>query len=146
MPLFWDPHPTCSRCRGRKCTSDMTCDICKDWSVAQWEVFVKKRFYSGRRKSHPSGSSLPTAPLPLPPPLLLLKLGTLRRRLLHLPPFLQKGRVGQGSRRASPALALALSPLPPLAIQWERRGGDPRGLWLLGVSVSRLLLPSRGLE
>ena len=29
--------------RGRKCTSDVTCDICKDWSVVQWEVFLKKR-------------------------------------------------------------------------------------------------------
>ena len=40
-----DPHPTCTRCRGRICTMDMTCDICADWSVAQWEQFVKKRSY-----------------------------------------------------------------------------------------------------
>ena len=39
-----DPHPTCTRCRSKVCTTDMTCDICADWSVAQWEQFVKKRF------------------------------------------------------------------------------------------------------
>ena len=40
LPLFRDLHPTCARCRGRKCTSDVTCDICKDWSVPQLEAFV----------------------------------------------------------------------------------------------------------
>ena len=34
-PLFRVPHPTCARCRGRRCSDDMTCDICKDWSVMQ---------------------------------------------------------------------------------------------------------------
>ena len=43
-----------ARCKGIKCTSDMTCDICKDWSVAQWEAFLKRRPYSGRRKHRPS--------------------------------------------------------------------------------------------
>ena len=66
-PLFRDPHPTCARCRGVKCTADVTCDICKDWSVAQWEAFLKKRSYSGRHKSRPSGSALPTVPPTLPP-------------------------------------------------------------------------------
>ena len=28
-----DPHPTCTRCRGKVCTKDMTCDICADWSA-----------------------------------------------------------------------------------------------------------------
>ena len=66
-PIFRDPHPTCARCRGVKCTSDVTCDICKDWSVAQWEAFLKKCSYSGCRKSRPSGSALPTALPPIPP-------------------------------------------------------------------------------
>ena len=58
-----DPHPTCIRCRGRVCTKDMTCDICADWSAAQWEQFVKKRSYKERKKpSRPSGS-VPPAPL-----------------------------------------------------------------------------------
>ena len=66
-PVFRDPHPTCARCRSRKCSFDVTCDICKDWSVAQWEAFLIKCPYSGRRTSRPSGSSLPPAPLPIPP-------------------------------------------------------------------------------
>ena len=65
--LFRDPHPTCARCRGVKCTSDVTCDICKDWSVAQWEAFLKRRPYIERRKKCSSGSALPSAPPTLPP-------------------------------------------------------------------------------
>ena len=66
-PLFRDLHPTCVRCRDTKCSADVTCDIYKDWSVAQWEAFLKKRPYSGHHKIHPSGSALPTAPPTLPP-------------------------------------------------------------------------------
>ena len=55
-----DPHPTCTRCRGRVCTKDLTCDICRDWSPTQWEAFAKKCSYAERKRSaHPSGSSLP---------------------------------------------------------------------------------------
>ena len=44
----------------------MTCDICADWSVAQWEQFVKKRAYKDHKKpSRPSGS-VPPAPLTSP--------------------------------------------------------------------------------
>ena len=65
-PLFRDLHPTCARCRGVKCMANVTCDICKDWSVAHWEAFLRKRSYSGLRKSRPSGADLPTAPPTLP--------------------------------------------------------------------------------
>ena len=54
--LDGDPHPTCPRCRGKICTHDLTCDFCIDWSLAQWELFVKKRAYKDRKKSRPSGS------------------------------------------------------------------------------------------
>ena len=37
-----DPHPTCTRCRGRICTRDMTCDFCAVWSAEQWALFGKK--------------------------------------------------------------------------------------------------------
>ena len=130
-PIFRNPHPICARCRG-KCSSDVTCDICKDWSVAQWEAFLSKRSYSGRRKSCPSGSSLPHAPLPLPSPLpLLQKLGAVCLPS-NLPPFLQRGESLRGSREASSGLALVVFPLSPLALGWERRGGGwgslaPRG-------------------
>ena len=40
-----DPHPTCTRCRGKVCTKDLTCDFCAVWSAEQWELFAKKRSY-----------------------------------------------------------------------------------------------------
>ena len=61
-----DPHPTCTRCRGRVCTMDMTCDICALWSVTQWEQFVKKRTYKDRKKTSRSSGSVPPAPLASP--------------------------------------------------------------------------------
>ena len=56
-----DPHPTCTRCRGKVCTRDLTCDFCAKWSSTQWEAFAKKRSYAQRKHSRPSGS-LPPAP------------------------------------------------------------------------------------
>ena len=56
-----DPHPACTRCRGKICTCDLTCDFCVGWSLAQWEFFAKKRTYKERKKSCPSGS-VPPAP------------------------------------------------------------------------------------
>ena len=53
-----DPHPTCTRCRGRVCTRDMTCDFCAVWSAEQWALFAKKRSYK-ERKHRPSGSAPP---------------------------------------------------------------------------------------
>ena len=50
-PLFRDPHPTCEKCRGRKCSYDTMCDICDGWSVKQWEHFNRKRSYAQRNKS-----------------------------------------------------------------------------------------------
>ena len=43
-----DPHPTCTKCRGKVCTRDMTCDFCAVWSAEQWELFAKKRSYKER--------------------------------------------------------------------------------------------------
>ena len=140
VPLFRDPHRTCARCRGTKCSVDVTCDICKDWSVTQWEAFLKKLPYSGRRKKRPSGSALPTAP-PTPPP----KLDALRLPLVH-PLFFQRGVTVRGSRRVSPVWVLVRSPLPARAVRWERRGEALLGLRLMGAQVIQLLPPSRGLE
>ena len=53
-----DPHPTCTRCRGKVCTRDLTCDFCAVWSAEQWALFSKKRSYK-ERKSRPSGSAPP---------------------------------------------------------------------------------------
>ena len=53
-----DPHPTCTRCRGRVCTRDMTLYFCAVWSAEQWALFAKKRSYK-ERKHRPSGSAPP---------------------------------------------------------------------------------------
>ena len=52
-----DPHPTCTRCRGKVCTKDLTCDFCAVWSAEQWELFSMKRSYKERKR--PSGSVPP---------------------------------------------------------------------------------------
>ena len=52
-----DPHPTCTRCRGKVCTKDLSCDFCAVWSAEQWELFSKKRSYKERKR--PSGSVPP---------------------------------------------------------------------------------------
>ena len=84
-PIFRDLHPTRVRCRGIKCTAAVICDICKDWSVAQWEAFLKHRPYSGRCKKRASGSTLPPASQ-TPPPRLLQRPGTLLFPLGHSRP------------------------------------------------------------
>ena len=56
-----DPHPTCTRCRGKVCTRDMTCDFRVGWSPSQWEAFAKKRAYKDRKRSSRPSGALPTA-------------------------------------------------------------------------------------
>ena len=50
-PLFRDLHPTCTKCRGRSCSSTSTCKTCDGWSLDQWEHFHLKRAYAGCSKS-----------------------------------------------------------------------------------------------
>ena len=40
-----DPHPTCSSCRGRTCTSDNTCVICSAWTPGTWARYNLRRPY-----------------------------------------------------------------------------------------------------
>ena len=78
-----DTHPTCTRCRGRVCTRDMTCDFCAVWSAEQWALFAKERSYK-ERKHRPSGSAPPARRLP-PARKLLLEFRALGLLLLLLP-------------------------------------------------------------
>ena len=59
-PLLRDPLPTCTRCRGRICSSTSTCTICDGWSLVQWEHFRNKRAYAGRSKPSSRHSGNPT--------------------------------------------------------------------------------------
>ena len=65
-PLFRDPHPTCSRCRGRSCSYKSTCKTCDGWSLDQWEHYRLKHAYAGRSKSSSrhAGNPIETASNP----------------------------------------------------------------------------------
>ena len=119
-----DPHPTCTRCRGRVCTKDLTCDICVAWSSAQWKAFAKKRSYTERKRSaRPSGSSLPPAPKTSP-------------------------RARTSSKVAHPAAPSSSSSLPSEGRD-KRGGGLGMHLVLLPVGLLPLPLnvyPARGVE
>ena len=132
-PLFRDPHPTCVRCRGVKCMSDVTCGICKDWSVAQWEVFLKRRPYSECRKKRLSGSALPSVPPTLPP-------SASARSLPHP----SEGRDRSGETEGIPCVGSREVSPPPSRLLVGVERGAPRGPWLLRARAIRLLSPSRG--
>ena len=60
-----DTHPTCTRCRGYVCASDMFCDFCAFVSATQWERFVRRVLALRKTSSRPSGSvpsASPTSP------------------------------------------------------------------------------------
>ena len=78
-----DPHPTCTRCRGKICTKDLTCDFCAVWSAEQWDLFTKKRSYK-ERKHRPSGSA-PSVQQTSPARKLLREFRALGLLLLLLP-------------------------------------------------------------
>ena len=119
------------------CTSEMTCDICKDWSAAQWERFIKKRTYKDRKKtSRPSGS-VPPASLTSP-------------RAETLSEVSQTGTFsssfscpsgGQGRREGSqgaPGVVSWEASSPPAGSRSRERGGSVSGL----SSVARERAPS----
>ena len=132
-----DPHPTCTRCRGRVCTKDMTCDICADWSAVQWEQFVKKRSCKERKKpSHPSGS-VPPAPLAssrMETPSGVSQPGTSSSSL-------SRPSGGQGNRegsRGAPGVVSRGPYSPPAGSRSSERGGSVSGL----SSVARERAPA----
>ena len=129
-PVFKDPHPTCSRCRGRRCSSDSPCSDCHDWSLDQWEMYNKRRSYAERNRppSHHSGN--PTVPTPLPHVLRLPSRQPPHQRpfpTLPPPPLPPRGRCS-GKRRAVRTLSEHVcSPLPPCPLASKGRGGVGHG-------------------
>ena len=146
-PLFRDLHPTCARCRGTKCSADMTCNICKDWSVAHWESFLKKRSYSGRRKKRPSGSALSTAPPTLPPSTSASAKAGGPAPPLRPPTPLSEGRGRFRESEGVPHVGSREVSTPPSRRsvgEEEDGGGGGGGARFLGAQLIRLLLPSWG--
>ena len=119
-----DPHPTCTRCRDKVCTRDLTCDICVEWSPAQWESFAKNDLMQ-KGNVHA-----------------LQALSPLHRRLLHvrgllrksrtprlLLPSLQEGRLrgGGGGSRDAPGAESRGASSPPARLRSSERGGSASG-------------------
>ena len=116
-----DPHPTCTRCRGKVCTRDMTCDFCAVWSAEQWELFTKKRSYK-ERKHRPSGSA-PSAQQTSPRA--ETSSGVLRPGTSSSSSSRPLG--GQGRREGSqgaPGVVSGGAPSPPARPRSSERGGS----------------------
>ena len=116
-----DPHPTCTRCRGKVCTKDLTCDFCAAWSVEQWELFAKKRSYK-ERKQRPSGSVPPaqqTSPCAETPS------GVSRPGTSSASSSCPLGgQEKQGGSRGAPGVVLGGAPSPPARPRSSERGGS----------------------
>ena len=109
-----DPHPTCTRCRGRICTRDMTCDFCAVWSAEQWALFGKKRTYK-ERKHRPSGS----ADFPPRGNFFGTSSASSSRPL--------GGQGKPGGSRGAPGVVSGGAPSPPARPRSSERGGSASG-------------------
>ena len=154
-----DPHPTCTRCRGKICTMEMTCDICADWSVAQWEQFVKKRAYKDRKKPFRPSGSVP--PAPLTSPRAVSPSGVSRPGTTTTSSSRPSGGQGkQGGSQGAPGVVSREAPSPPARSRSSERGGSvsgqlsgarghapaspsPSGAGEVGVARSQQTPPSR---
>ena len=119
-----DPHPTCTRCRGRICTRDMTCDFCAVWSAEQWALFAKKRSYK-ERKHRPSGSAPPAQQTSLRAETSsgVSRPGTSSASSSH--PLGGQGKP-EGSQGA-PGVVSGGAPSPPARPRSSERGGSASG-------------------
>ena len=117
-----DPHTTCTRCRGRICTKDMTCDFCAMWSAEQWALFAKKRSYK-ERKHRPSGSAPPAQQSS---PRAETSSGVSRPETSSASSSLPLGgQEKQEGSRGAPGVVLSGAPARP---QSSERGGSASGL------------------
>ena len=119
-----DPHPTCTRCRGKVCTRDMTCDFCAVWSAEQWELFAKKRSYK-ERKHRPSCSA---ASAQQTSPRAETSSGVSRPGTSSSSSSRPLG--GQGRREGSqgaPSVVSGGAPSPTARLQSSERGGSASG-------------------
>ena len=137
-----DPHPTCTRCRGKICTKDLTCDFCAVWSAEQWDLFAKKRSYK-ERKHRPSGSA-PSAQQTSPRA--ETSSGVSRPGTSSSSSSRPLGGQGkQEGSRGAPGVVSGGASSPPARSRSSERGGSASG-HLSGVSglASSSPLPSGG--
>ena len=135
-PAFKDPHPTCARCRGRKCSIDSPCSDCHNWSLEQRESYNKRRSYTESNRPPSRHSGNPTAPIANTPSPASKPVASSPTPLPHsAPPSL--GGVGD-SKHVCP-------PLPPCPLASKERGGGGTDMELAGNgSTPPLPLPSEG--
>ena len=114
-----DPHPTCTRCRGKVCTKDLTCDFCAVWSAEQWELFAKKRSYKERKR--PSGS---VPPAQQTSPRSETSSGVSRPGTSSSSSRPLGGQGKQGGSRGAPGVVLGGAPSPPARPRSSERGGS----------------------
>ena len=115
-----DPHPTCTRCRGKVCTKDLTCDFCAVWSAEQWELFSKKRSYKERKR--PSGSVLPAQQTS---PRAETSSGVSRPGTSSASSSCPlRGQGKQGRSRGAPGVVFGGAPSPPARPRSSERGGS----------------------
>ena len=119
-----DPHPTCTRCRGKICTEDLTCDICVGWSSAQWEAFAKKRSYPERKRSRHSGS-LPPAPKTSPRAWTSSEVKHPEASSSSSLP--SGGQAKRGRSQDAPGAASREASSPPARLRSSERGGSVSG-------------------
>ena len=131
-----DPHPTCTRCRGKVCTRDMTCDFCAVWSAEQWELFAKKRSYK-ERKQCPSGSAPPAQQTS---PRAETSSGVSRVGTSSSSSHPLGGQEKQGGLGVHLVLCLVGLPLLPLDLGPARGVGVPLGIRLARAGLLPLLL------
>ena len=115
-----DPHPTCTRCRGRVCTRDMTCDFCAVWSAEQWALFAKKRSYK-ERKHRPSGSAPPAQQTS---PRAETSSGVSRPGTSSSSSRPLGGQGKQEGSQGAPGVVSGGAPSPPARPQSSERGGN----------------------
>ena len=115
-----DPHPTCTRCRGKVCTKDLTCDFCAVWSAEQWKLFAKKRSYK-ERKHRPSGSAPPAQQTS---PRAETSSGVSRPGTTSSSSRPLGGQEKQGGSRGAPGVVLGGAPSPPARLRSSERGGS----------------------
>ena len=115
-----DLHPTCTRCRGKVCTKDLTCDFCAVWSAEQWDLFAKKRSYKERKR--PSGS---VPPAQQTSPRAETSSGVSRPGTSSSSSSRPLGRQGkQEGSRGAPGVVLGGAPSPPARPRSSERGGS----------------------
>ena len=115
-----DPHPTCTRCRGKVCTKDLTCDFCAVWSAEQWELFSMKRSYKERKP--PSGS---VPPAQQSSPRAETSSGVSRPGTSSSSSYRPLGGQGkQEGSRGAPGVVSGGAPSPPARPRSSERGGS----------------------